>query len=164
MTCQICFGSVILLEHRSAKKGNESRVSVLDMRRHNFIMQDREIICCLRDRNSDRRHRGLMEIAHDKNFHHKDAVAEIMLHDKEDPIRALAAWVLDELNLPESVPYLLQALTDPFWEVRSNAGWALVHLGPDVAYPLNSFIAENGDQEAVEMARLVVERVQHVMV
>ncbi|NWF68942.1 MAG: HEAT repeat domain-containing protein [Chloroflexi bacterium] len=86
------------------------------------------------------------------------------LDDKDADVRATAAWALDLLGSPVSVPALVKALYDASFSVRSNAGWALVHLGqrmtahmvvPDVVDVLRDL----RHAEARHMAYLVIMRI-----
>ena len=52
-----------------------------------------------------------------------------MLSDKEVEVRAAAAYALDKINNVEATPALIAAMDDPSFDVRSNAGWALVNIG-----------------------------------
>jgi hypothetical protein len=86
------------------------------------------------------------------------------LEDDHDDVRAMAAWALDLLGSPVTVPALVKALYDRSFTVRSNAGWALVHLGqriiaqlvvPDVIEVLR----DDTSREAQQMAYLVLSRI-----
>ncbi len=86
------------------------------------------------------------------------------LEDDNEDVRAMAAWALDLLGSPVTVPALVKALYDRSFTVRSNAGWALVHLGqriiaqlvvPDVIEVLR----DDTSLEARQMAYLVLSRI-----
>ncbi len=81
--------------------------------------------------------------------------------DTYDDVRASAAWALDQLGTPAAVPALLEALKDPAFSVRSNAGWALVHMAqrimPEMVMPeVIDILIESENYEARHMAYLVL--------
>jgi hypothetical protein len=83
------------------------------------------------------------------------------LHDEDGDVRAMAAWALDRLSSPKTVPDLIAALYDPLFGVRSNAGWALVHIAqrimPQVVVPdVVDVMVEGEDEDARQMAYLVL--------
>ena len=77
--------------------------------------------------------------------------------DANPRIRERAAWALDNLCDIRAKSALLEALNDPEWVVRSNAGWALVHLGSVVANDVRNIIEKNPNPNVQEMARLILE-------
>jgi hypothetical protein len=86
------------------------------------------------------------------------------LHEEDVELRERAAWALDQLCSPVSVPALIEALNDPVFGVRSNAGWALVHLAqrtianvvvPDVI----DVLAGSQNEDARQMAFLVLHHI-----
>jgi HEAT repeat protein len=108
---------------------------------------------------ADDRIGALMAVARFRLQQHLQAVIDLLLHDKLDTIRERAAWTLDYLNNPDALPALIQALHDPSWSVRSNAGWALVHLGHIAVPAVQRVLSESPNQGAREMAVLVLERI-----
>ncbi|MFO0649581.1 MAG: HEAT repeat domain-containing protein [Polyangiales bacterium] len=74
-------------------------------------------------------------------------------------VRAAAYWAIDQLRAPEAIPALLAGLDDPDFFVRSNAGWALVHLGPAVTASVQRVALHSDSDDAREMALLVLERI-----
>jgi serine/threonine protein kinase len=81
-----------------------------------------------------------------------------MLDDADSDVRAAAAWAIDQLDDPAAIPALLKALHDPSWGVRSDAGWALVHLGPQVIPAVREVHETTKNGAAREMAKLVLDR------
>ncbi len=86
------------------------------------------------------------------------------LDDPNNDVRAMAAWALDRLASPETVPALLHALNDTTFGVRSNAGWALVHIAqrimPEVVVPDVVEILRSADNEdARQMAFLILHHI-----
>jgi HEAT repeat protein len=86
------------------------------------------------------------------------------LSDENDEVRAFSAWALDRIGDPETIPALIDALEDDTFGVRSNAGWALVHMArrlvaqlviPDVVDVLR--YSDNAD--ARQMAYLVLHHI-----
>jgi HEAT repeat protein len=94
-------------------------------------------------------------------FHFGGGVCGCALHDHDGDVRAMAAWALDRLGSPETVPDLIAALYDPLFGVRSNAGWALVHIAqrnvPQVVVPdVVDVMVEGDNADARQMAYLVL--------
>ena len=86
------------------------------------------------------------------------------LEDPDTDVRAMAAWALDRLGSPETVPALINALNDPTFGVRSNAGWALVHMAQrvmlEIVVPDVIEILRFGDSyDARQMAFLVLHHI-----
>lgn len=102
---------------------------------------------------------ALMDIARFRLQEYLDAVANLLLHDSLGTVRERAAWTLDYLNNANALPALIQALDDPSWSVRSGAGWALVHLGHIVIPAVQRVISESSNEDAREMAIMVLERI-----
>ena len=90
---------------------------------------------------------------------HLNIVTSILLHDAVDSVRERAAWTLDYLNNSYALPALIEALHDRSWSVRSNVGWALVHIGPTAIPEVRRVLAESKSTDAQEMAVLVLERI-----
>lgn len=106
----------------------------------------------------ERRIHALTLIAINRIEQHLGTVAKMLNGDPNEEVRERAAWALDNLNDPISIPELIIALHDPSWGVRSNAGWALVHLGSVVKDVVRKVADESQNRDAREMARLVLER------
>lgn len=84
-----------------------------------------------------------------------------LLNDSDAEVRGTAAWALDQLSSPVSVPALIETLYDPVFSVRSNAGWALVHIAkntlPQVVVPdVVDVLRDEFNDDARQMAYLVL--------
>lgn len=91
-------------------------------------------------------------------------VVQVLEADADPDVRAMAAWTLDLLGLADTIPALLTALYDPYFGVRSNAGWALVHLAhrlfPQLVLPeLIDILQDEAHADARQMAYLVLIRI-----
>ncbi len=76
-----------------------------------------------------------------------------------DPaVRVAAVWAIDGLRAREAVPLLLGLFRDESFDVRSAAGWALVHLGGEVEPAVEAVLRGSALREARQMALLVLER------
>lgn len=89
---------------------------------------------------------------------------EAALNDLDGEVRAMAMWSLDLLGSPATIPVLLRAMRDPAFDVRSNAGWALVHLAkrmfPGLVLPdVIEILREDDNPDARQMAYLVLSRI-----
>ncbi|GAB4309561.1 MAG: hypothetical protein Kow00117_02940 [Phototrophicales bacterium] len=85
-------------------------------------------------------------------------------HDDDDDVRASAAWALDQINSPDTVYDLIQALYDPCFSVRSNASWALIHIArrtiPQLVIPeIIDILAESTDEDARQMAYMILHHI-----
>lgn len=92
-----------------------------------------------------------------------DQVTIILENDVDDEVRAMAAWTLDILGNPDTIPSLINALYDSSFSVRSNAGWALVHLGrrifPNLVVPeVIDVLKDKSSFDARQMAYLILTR------
>lgn len=92
-----------------------------------------------------------------------EQVTTILENDTEDEVRAMAAWTLDVLGNPDTIPALINALYDSSFSVRSNAGWALVHLGrrilPNLVVPeVIDVLKDKSSFDARQMAYLILTR------
>ena len=86
--------------------------------------------------------------------------AMLPLGDSDDAeVRAAAYWAIDQLRVEAAIPRLVEALGDEDFFARSNAGWALVHLGPTVVPAVEVVATRGASADAREMALLVLERV-----
>ena len=95
-----------------------------------------EILSLLESDDSRERVVALVLIGRRRFLHVVEHVEAVMLFDQDNEVRSMAAWTLDVLGVPDSVPSLIQALHDPSFGVRSNAGWALVHLAQRLMFNL----------------------------
>lgn len=78
----------------------------------------------------------------------------------------MAAWSLDLMGSVDSIPALIAAMYDEHFDVRSGAGWALVHIAqryiPVVVLPEVIDVLRDVDSPAAqEMAYLVLSRINH---
>jgi HEAT repeat protein len=83
------------------------------------------------------------------------------LQDPEKEVRSIAAWALDLMSSPATIPALLEAMYDATFDVRSNAGWALVHLArrfcPElVLADIIDILRDESNEEARQMAYLAL--------
>jgi hypothetical protein len=104
------------------------------------------------------RAQALNRVAVHRLSEHLDRAMELVLDDSSSTVRAKAAWALDRLNDVRALPVLIEAIHDPVWEVRSNAGWALVHLGETVRPEVERILRESDNPDAQIMADLVLRR------
>ncbi len=91
-------------------------------------------------------------------------VIAMLEHDVSDDVRAMAAWTLDLLGDPDTIPYLINAMYDKSFGVRSNAGWALVHIGkriiPNLVVPdVIEVLKDDDNFDARQMAYMVLTRI-----
>lgn len=120
-----------------------------------------EVITHLRSKNPDQRRLGLMLAGNQCEIATVPLCSRALLTEDEHEMRALAAWALDMLCSPVTVPALIEALYDASFEVRSNAGWALVHIAqrtiPEIVVPDVVDVMRDGDHyDARQMAYLVL--------
>jgi HEAT repeat protein len=119
-----------------------------------------EILPYLNSINPRERAIGLMLVGRER-IHTALGQAVRLLNDTDSEVRATAAWALDQLSSPVSVPALIEMLYDPVFTVRSNAGWALVHIAkktvPQVVVPdVVDVLRDELDYDARQMAYLVL--------
>ncbi|MEO8612169.1 MAG: HEAT repeat domain-containing protein [Chloroflexota bacterium] len=99
-----------------------------------------------------------------ERIHAAARYVEAALNDSDGEVRAMAMWSLDLLGSPATIPSLIRALYDPVFDVRSNAGWALVHLAkrifPGLVLPDVIEVLRGEDHyDARQMAYLVLSRI-----
>jgi HEAT repeat protein len=99
-----------------------------------------------------------------ERIHPATRYVEMALNDSDGEVRAMAMWALDLLGSPATIPVLLRALHDPAFDVRSNAGWALVHLAkrifPGLVLPdVIEILRNDENHDARQMAYLVLSRI-----
>jgi HEAT repeat protein len=111
----------------------------------------------LRSPDAEKRLQALTLIAVRREENHIDRVIELLRTDPNPKVRECAAWALDNLCDIRAKQALLEALSDPEWGVRSNAGWALVHLGKLAVDEVRRIVEQSPNPDAREMARLVLE-------
>jgi hypothetical protein len=85
-------------------------------------------------------------------------VAHLLLHDDLDEARERAAQALGRLKREEAIPWLIQGLNDPVWEVRSAVGWALVNLGRVAAGAVGDVARNCHNPGAREMAAMILQK------
>ena len=105
-----------------------------------------------------RRMLALLYIWINRDARYLSPVKDLLVRDPDQEVRARCAWVLDHLRDITAADALLEALSDGDWGVRSNAGWGLVHLGPEISERVTSVLRESHSDEAREMAALVLQR------
>ncbi len=103
-----------------------------------------------------KRLRGLREAMREGQPHHLERMLELLRADTDTRVRAHAAMALDELRDVRAKQGLLAALEDADWDVRSHAGWGLVHLGESVREDVLQLTRTSKNPGAVAMARLVL--------
>lgn len=111
----------------------------------------------LRSCEADTRLLALTRVAVAGEQEHIPRAIELLHGDVDPRVRERAAWALDNLCDIRAKQALLEALSDPEWAVRSNAGWALVHLGKVVVDDVRHIAEQSLNPDAREMARLVLE-------
>lgn len=119
-----------------------------------------EILVYLKSDEPDKRALGVMIVGKQRLFSGLGWVVRA-LSDEHSEVRERAAWALDMLNSPITVPALLEALYDPVFGVRSNAAWALVHIAqrtiPHVVVPeVIDVLCDQGCYNARQMAYLIL--------
>lgn len=95
------------------------------------------------------------------------ALALCLDHLKDDDrnVRAASAWALDRIGSPEAILELVAALYDVSFDVRSNAGWALVHMARRftarlvVPHVIDVLIDASSSEDTREMAYLVLNHI-----
>jgi HEAT repeat protein len=122
-----------------------------------------ELVELLASLNPRERALGLTFVGKQRCYAMQSRTTEALM-DSDDDVRAMAAWALDRLSSPASVPALLGALHDPVFGVRSNAGWALVHMArrlmPEMVVPdVIEVLSDSSDDNARQMAYLVLHHI-----
>jgi hypothetical protein len=79
-----------------------------------------------------------------------------MLNDPSPEVRERAAWAIDNLKAERALPALLKAIHDDNFDVRSAAGWGLVHLGDQVIPYMKELLQKSDHPGARTMASLVL--------
>lgn len=114
---------------------------------------------------ADQRRIGAVLIARSRYYDLVDVLETLLAWDPEAQVRSMAAWALDLLGSPETIPALIDGMYDREFSVRSASGWALVHLAqrfiPDlVLAEVIDVLGDEANPKAREMAYLVLSRVQ----
>lgn len=86
------------------------------------------------------------------------------LKDPNDEVREFAALAMDQLSCVEAVPDLVESLFDTSFNVRTNAGWALINISrktlPNVVVPdVIDVLQDASDRNARQMAYLVLHHI-----
>jgi HEAT repeat protein len=86
------------------------------------------------------------------------------LKDPDDEVREFAALAMDQLSCVEAVPDLVESLFDSSFNVRTNAGWALINISrktlPNVVVPdVIEVLQDAADRNARQMAYLVLHHI-----
>lgn len=123
-----------------------------------------EVIAHLRSKDPNERRLGLMLAGKQYEYGAVPFCSRALLTEDDDEIRALAAWALDMLGSPVTVPALVEAMHDPAFDVRSNAGWALVHVAqrtiPEIVVPeVIDVMRDSDNYDARQMAYLVLRNI-----
>ncbi len=126
-----------------------------------------EIIARLRATNPREKCVGLMLVGRQR-LSPALGLAVQALSDDNDDVRAMAAWALDRLSSPVTVPALIEALYDPVFGVRSNASWALVHLAqrliPEIVVAdVVDVLRDRRSGEARQMAHITLQYIGGTM-
>jgi HEAT repeat protein len=119
-----------------------------------------QVLVRLKSTNPKERSLALVIIGRER-FHAAADQATDALHDPDHEVRAMAAWALDLLGSPITIPALIEALHDSVFDVRSNAGWALVHIAqrifPALVVPeVVPILRDESNRDARQMAYLVL--------
>lgn len=127
-------------------------------------MNTAEIIEFLRSKEASKRCLGLKLAGRQLEYAALPLASRALVADNDPEVRALAAWTLDQLGSPVTVPALIEALYDPDFNVRSNAGWALVHMAermiPQVVVPdVVDVMRDRNSSNARQMAYLVLNHI-----
>lgn len=125
------------------------------------MMYSEEIQKRLKSRHPDERRVAMILIGKARRHDMLLDVISVMKNDIDDEVREMAAWSLDLLGNAEAIPALVEAMYDPTFGVRSNAGWALVHLAqrimPQLVVPdMIDVLTDKEHEHAREMAYLVL--------
>lgn len=115
---------------------------------------------------ADERRLATVMIGKARFYNFLEALISTMHHDEDDEVRAMAAWSLDLLSSAEAIPALIIAMYDTSFTVRSNAGWALVHLAqrisPQLVLPeVIDVLQDYASPDARQMAFLVLSNIHH---
>lgn len=125
-----------------------------------------EILRRLRSSKPDDRRVGVIMIGKGRVYTLLDNLTAALKFDEDADVRSMAAWSLDLLSTPEAVPDLISALYDESFAVRSNAGWALVHLArrilPELVVPdVIDVLKDRNESHARQMAYLVLNNINN---
>ena len=125
-----------------------------------------QILANLHHKNPNVRRTTLYMAAKDRLHIVTQSAMSLMLSDDNVEVRAAAAYALDKINNVEATAALIEALNDRSFDVRSNAGWALVNLGRRRDSPASRAVTgavidvlrDGENEDTREMAYLVLTR------
>ena len=113
----------------------------------------------LKSESAEERIGALNLIAAQKLVRHRKAVESVLFNDLESGVRAKAAWALDNFHSDSLIPVFIQALYDDDWDVRSTAGWGLVHHGHNAVPSLAEAVNSEAPERVKRMANHALERI-----
>lgn len=118
----------------------------------------------LKSQNADERRVAMVMIGKARHYHMLQQLIDAMHDDLDTDVRAMAAWAIDMMGSVDAIPALIDAMYDPSFSVRSNAGWALVHLGnrfiPQLVLPeVIAVLRDEDHAPARQMAYLILSRI-----
>lgn len=89
---------------------------------------DQEITSRLYSHDPDDRRVAAVMIGKARHHDYVDDLVHLLRSDLSADVRSMAAFGLDLLGSVDAIPDLIEALYDSSFDVRSNSGWALVHM------------------------------------
>ncbi|MEO1165468.1 MAG: HEAT repeat domain-containing protein, partial [Chloroflexota bacterium] len=112
---------------------------------------------------SDRRVAAVM-IGKARHYEFLDELANLLQNDTHADVRSMGAFALDLLGRADTIPILIEALYDQSFDVRSNAGWALVNMAkrimPQLIVPeVIQVLDDDENPHAQDMAYMVLSRI-----
>ena len=120
----------------------------------------------LDSKNPDDRRVAVVMIGKARHFEFIEDVTYLMQHDINADVRSMSAFALDLLGSADVIPDLIQAMYDSSFDVRSNAGWALVNMAkrliPQLIVPDVVEVLKDADHpHAQQMAYMVLSCIPH---
>lgn len=120
----------------------------------------------LTSKNPDDRRVAAVMIGKARRHDYADSLMDLLRDDESADVRAMAAFALDLLSTVDALPALIEAMYDTSFDVRSNAGWAIVNIAkrviPLVVLPDVIEVLQDRDfPHAQQMAYLVLTRIPH---
>ncbi len=121
-----------------------------------------EIRAYIRSSDSSERYWGLILAGEQRESAVVPLATQAMLGDENTTVRAMAAWALNRVASPVTVPALIEALYDQRFDVRVQASRALVRIAkktiPDVVVPdVVDVMCDPDHDTARHMAYLVLQ-------
>ncbi|MGJ3238194.1 MAG: HEAT repeat domain-containing protein [Anaerolineae bacterium] len=119
----------------------------------------------LSTRLDDRRVAAIM-IGKSRQYEYVPELMHLLEADTSADVRSMAAFALDLLGSAEAIPALITALYDSSFDVRNNAGWALVNIAtrimPQLVLPdMIDILRDESHAHARQMAYLVLSNIPH---